>query len=262
MRTEITAYYQRGLEAARLQVTPWGRLEFLRTWDLLIRTLPQTPAEVLDVGGAAGIYAGPLASVGYRVKLVDPMAEHVALASSLPGVTATVGDARRLDAADASVDAVLLFGPLYHLPEREDRLAAWREAARVVRPGGVVMAATISRFASLLDGFVKGYVREPRFARMLETTLATGEHQPPEGTPWFTTAYFHHPDELPGEVADAGLELDRIAIVEGPLWIMAERVADWIDDEERLGWLRRVETEPSLLGSSSHLMTICRRPSA
>ena len=97
---------------------------------------------------------------------------------------------------------MLLLGPLYHLPERADRLAAWREAARVVRPGGVVMAATISRFASLLDGFVKGYVREPQFAQMLETTLATGEHQPPEGTPWFTTAYFHHPDELPGEEED------------------------------------------------------------
>ncbi|WP_203912319.1 class I SAM-dependent methyltransferase [Rhizocola hellebori] len=262
MRTEITAYYQRGLEAARLQATPWGRLEFLRTWDLLTRTLPEAPADVLDVGGGAGIYAGPLAFSGYRVQLVDPMAEHVAQAALLPGVTATVGDARRLDLADASVDAVLLLGPLYHLTERADRLAAWREAARVVRPGGVVMAATISRFASLLDGFVKGYVSDARFAGMLETTLPTGAHQPPEGTPWFTTAYFHHPDELPGEVAEAGLELDRIAFVEGPLWIMGDRVADWIDDEERLRWLRRIETEPSLLGSSSHLMTICRRRSA
>jgi hypothetical protein len=66
------------------------------------------------------------------------------------------------------------------------------------------MAATISRFASLLGGFVKGYVREPKFAQMLETTLPTGAHQPPDGAPWFTTAYFHHPDELPGEVAQAG----------------------------------------------------------
>jgi 2-polyprenyl-3-methyl-5-hydroxy-6-metoxy-1,4-benzoquinol methylase len=61
-----------------LQETPWGRLEFLRTWDLMARALPQPPADVLDVGGGAGIYAGPLASSGYRVTLVDPVAEHVA----------------------------------------------------------------------------------------------------------------------------------------------------------------------------------------
>ena len=85
---------------------------------------------------------------GYQVKLVDPMAEHVAVAASLPGVTAVVGDARRLDAADASVDAVLLFGPLYHLIERADRLTALREARRVARPGGVVLAVGISRFAT------------------------------------------------------------------------------------------------------------------
>ena len=46
------------------------------------------------------------------------------------------GDARALPFADASADALLLLGPLYHLQERADRLRALREAARVLRPGG------------------------------------------------------------------------------------------------------------------------------
>jgi ubiquinone/menaquinone biosynthesis C-methylase UbiE len=48
------------------------------------------------------------------------------------------GDARELDLADASVDAVLLLGPLYHLRQRSDRVRALAEARRVVRPGGPV----------------------------------------------------------------------------------------------------------------------------
>lgn len=262
MTEEIVDYYRRGLEPDRLAGNAWSRLEFRRTWDLLTRTLPAAPATVLDVGGAAGVYASPLAEHGYQVHVVDMTPEHVAQAAKLPGVTAEVGDARDLRLPDASVDAVLLFGPLYHLVERADRIQAWREAARVVRPGGVIMAATISRYASLLDGFVKGFVREPDFATMLETTLPTGVHRNlgVDRPGWFTTAYFHHPDELPGEVLDAGLELERVCFIEGPLWMMEQRLAEWVEDDRLLDWLRRVEAEPSLFGASSHLMTICRRP--
>jgi 2-polyprenyl-3-methyl-5-hydroxy-6-metoxy-1,4-benzoquinol methylase len=53
-----------------------GRLEYLRTWDVLIRVLPAAPATVLDVGGATGAYAGPLAASGYAVRVVDPVPEH------------------------------------------------------------------------------------------------------------------------------------------------------------------------------------------
>ena len=50
---EIGAYYDRGEEQRRLG--DWGRLEFLRTRELLARFLPAPPAIVLDVGGAAGL---------------------------------------------------------------------------------------------------------------------------------------------------------------------------------------------------------------
>ena len=118
---------------------------------------------MLDVGGATGVYAGPLAAAGYQVRVIDPVPAHVADGRRPAGVTATVGDARSLPAADREADAVLLFGPLYHLLEGGDRVAAWREAARVVRPGGVVVGATINRFASFFDGFVKDYYLDPSF---------------------------------------------------------------------------------------------------
>ena len=119
VQDEISAYYRRMGELTRL-ASGVGRLEYLRTWDIITRELPPAPASILDVGGATGVYAGPLAAAGHRVHLVDPIPEQVAAAAELPGVTATVGDARDLDQADASVDAVLMFGPLYHLHDRAD----------------------------------------------------------------------------------------------------------------------------------------------
>jgi SAM-dependent methyltransferase len=259
---EVHAYYALLGEHDRLRVPAAGRLEYLRTWDLLIRLLPPAPARVVDVGGATGIYAGPLAAAGYRVHVVDPLPAHAAAAAALAGVTAAVGDARRLPAADATADAVLLLGPLYHLMERADRVRAWREAARVVRPGGPVAAATIGRYASAFDGIARGFYRLDGYAAMVDMTLASGAHHPPDGAPWFTTAYFHEPAEAAGEATEAGLAVERVAVIEGPLWTagrLDEVLADEAETAHLLRLLRRVEADPALLASSSHLMTVARR---
>lgn len=258
----IAAYYERGRERARLQTD--GRLEFLRTQELLGRFLPGPPASVLDVGGGAGIHARPLLDAGYDVHLVDPMPLHVEQARQDGVLAAQVGDARRLEFGDGSFDAVLLLGPLYHLVDAADRLRALREAARVVRPGGVVIAAAISRFASTIDGLLHGFLDEPGFEAIVERDLADGVHQNPAARPgWFTTAYFHHPDELALEVAAAGLADGRLIAVEGPGTLLADP-APWLDDgprqEQLLRAIRRVESEPALLGSSSHLLAIAYRP--
>ncbi|MGW4460831.1 class I SAM-dependent methyltransferase [Micromonospora sp. NPDC004704] len=262
LRSEVMDYYRRGGERDRL-ADGQGRLEYLRTWDVLTRVLPGAPAEVLDVGGATGVYAGPLAEAGYRVHVVDPVPEHVVAAASRPGVTAEVGDARELPVPDASVDAVLLLGPLYHLLEREQRVSAWREAKRAVRPGGVVVAAMICRWASMFDGFVHGYYDDPSFRELVEGVLVDGVHRnvDPEKS-FFTSAYFHDPAEVAGEVTDSGLVVERAVAVEGPLWQAGPRLAGILADPDRtelmLDMLRRVEEEPTLLGASSHFLAVAR----
>ena len=76
LEPEIRRYYEAGQEAGRLE-DPVSRWERVRTLDLLVRFLPPAPAVVLDVGGAAGAYAFPLAEMGYIVDLVDPVPLHV-----------------------------------------------------------------------------------------------------------------------------------------------------------------------------------------
>ena len=173
-----------------------------------------------------------------------------------------VGDARKLDRADKSVDVVLLFGPLYHLIEHSDRLAALREAYRILKSGGLVFAVGISRFASTLDGLCQGYQKDPEFVEIVRRDLAEGQHRNPNNHPaYFTTAFLHHPEELKAEVEEAGLYCEKMLAIEGPGWLLQNFEEHWNEPSRRerlleaISWL---ETEPSVLGMSAHIMVVAK----
>jgi SAM-dependent methyltransferase len=157
---EIVEHYDREIDEAQRITEGLRQLELLRTREIVRRHLPSAPRRILDVGGGAGVHATWLAGDGHHVHLIDPVPRHVEQARQ-GGITAELGDARQLRFAGASFDAVLLFGPLYHLTDAGDRVGALREAARVVDPDGLVFVAAISRFASLFDGLARGSCSTP-----------------------------------------------------------------------------------------------------
>ncbi len=266
---DIAAHYASGYEESRLRTGP-GKIEDERTRELLARFLPPAPATVLDVGGGPGGYACRLARQGYTVHLIDIVALHVQQARQkstqqpeYPLASASVGDARALAWRDASVDAVVFLGPLYHLTDRSDRLHALDEARRVLKPDGVLLAAGISRFASTLDGLRSRYLRDSQFVEIVRQALRDGQHRNPAKNPaYFTDAFFHHPDELRDEILTTGLSVEGIYGVEGPAWLLRD-IDDWWNDATQRQTLlflaRTLETEPSLLGVSAHLLAVARK---
>lgn len=249
-------------EGDRLTASADGRLELLRTRELLQRFLPLAPARILDVGGGPGIHARWLVDDGYQVELIDPIARHVEQAAKV--CEARVGDARQLDAADASYDVVQLLGPLYHLPALQDRRMALSEARRAVKPGGLVAAAAINRYASLFEHVTYAHLHTDRMEASIESILRTAVY---DGNRGFTLAYFHRADELAEELRDAGLTNVEVFGVEGPAWSALKAVEQQpgpgpTDDlfASVLTAARLAEPYPELLAASSHLLAFGRAP--
>ena len=173
---------------------------------------------------------------------------------------------RDLQYEDQQVDAVLLFGPLYHLTRRADRLKCLREAYRVLRTGGILMAVGISRFISMVNCLADGLIEDPNFVSIVERDLQDGQHRNPTDNPeFFTTAFFHHPDELQNEVETAGFRLKDLLAVEGPARLLRDFAVHWQHPQKRewlLELVRNVERERHLFGMSTHLMVIADKQAA
>ncbi len=264
---EILSFYRQTQESKRLTNDVRGQIEFTRTQEIVTRYLPVPPAVVLDIGGGAGPYACWLAKMGYEVHLVDPVDLHVEQAKEAsnqqpetPIASISLGDARALRFASMSADAVLLLGPLYHLIDKSDRLFALREAYRVLRNGGIMVAAGISRFASLLDFFCKDRLGNSVSRDIVQHDLETGYHRnPTENLEFFTDAYLHRPDELRSELVEVGFQHQATLAVQGPSWLFKSVERYWMEPDQRavvLDFIRKVEAEPSILGMSSHILAI------
>jgi SAM-dependent methyltransferase len=264
----VQRYYDRAPEEDRLRHGA-SQLEAARTRELIERHARRPPATAVDVGGAAGAYAMWLAEAGYEVHLIDASPRLVAAArraastSPAPLASCEVGDARALPFPAGFADIVLLLGPLYHLTTAQGRARALAEAKRVLKPEGVLFAAAISRWASSMDGLSRDLFVDPRFAAIVDRDLRDGQHRnTTEREDYFTTAYFHPPEELREEVAGAGFTVEGVYGLEGPGWILPDFDERWEDARRRSDLVRvarALEAEPSVLGLSAHLLAVGRR---
>ncbi len=267
---KILSFYRQTEEANRLTTNAKGQLEFVRTQEIITRYLPEPPAVILDIGGGSGPYSCWLAKAGYEVHLVDPVDLHVEQAKEAsdhqpehPIASVSLGDARALRFSSMFADAVLLLGPLYHLIDQSDRLLALGEAYRVLRDGGVMVAAGISRFASMLDSFFEDRLSDLVHRNIVQSDLETGYHRNlTESLKYFTDAYLHRPETLSSEVVEAGFRHQATLAVEGPVWLFESFKKYWVDPNLHpmvLDLIRKVEAEPSILGMSAHILAIGRK---
>ena len=259
------SHYESGIEKNRL-LSGTNNLEFYRTKQILSRFLPRKPATILDAGGGPGRYSFWLAGKGHSVHLIDVMPLHIQQAREVQRrskqrlASVSLGDARKLDFEHRTFDTVLLFGPLYHLIQRKERLKALSEAYRVLKPRGRLFAAAISRFTSTLDGSSRGWIRDPTFMKIVKQDLKNGQHRNPRNVPeYFTTAFFHHPNELKAEIIQAKFKSVELYAITGFAWLLPEFNKLWSDRALRgrlLALLEMTEGEPSMMGVSDHLLAM------
>jgi ubiquinone/menaquinone biosynthesis C-methylase UbiE len=268
-KDKIIQYYTSGIEKNRFALDYFA-LEGFRTKSIIKRYVrDKQHLKIADIGGGTGYYAHWLQEMGHEVTLVDLTPENIHLAKSISAEKNIklreylVGDATNLPLPAESFDLVLLMGPLYHLTESTDRVKAIKEAGNILKPGGTLLCAIISRYASVMDGLHRDLVMDPMFEKILHNDLDTGIHLNPTGEPdYFTTAYFHRPAELKTELITGGLEFDKLVAVEGLGYTISHISEKWKNDDyrKRLSTiLTRLESNADVLACSPHIIGIAHK---
>jgi S-adenosylmethionine-dependent methyltransferase len=154
---------------------------------------------------------------------------------------------------------VLLLGPLYHLLSEEARRTALHESWRILRPGGLMFAAFIIRYAPIRDTakYDPAWILEHR--DVMERILTTDAHASrSEGG--FTDAFFAHPSEIRPLLHTAGFEMIDLVAGEGVVSLIDDQINDlrgelreaWVDLNYRLG------KDPDVHGAAEHLLAVSR----
>lgn len=264
---DVLDSYNTGKEKGRLH-KGIGLVEFERTKEILAEMLPSPPAVIYDIGGGYGEYSYYLGSLGYDVYLYDIAEKNIEMSYELAqeyGVTikcAEVADARSIGRPDESADAILLFGPMYHIMEKDERRLCLRECFRLLKKGGILFTAGITKFATALK-YVCAYDYKPmidddEFYKSLEIEVKTGIHtKKPMGL-----AKFFDPKELGSEIESAGfIDVDLRGIM-GPTTAIRNLDEAWQNEKKRESIMRIVrlfEKEESIMGLSTHFLVISRK---
>lgn len=167
--------------------------EFRLAWLLQHSPVPAHGARVADIGCGGGLMALPLAARGARVIGVDRSQRSLraAQARRAHGTLFVHADLHRCPLADGCIDVALLADVLEHV---DDWASAVHEAARLLRPGGVLYVNTINKTLR---------------ARLLAVSLAEGLGLVPRGT--HDAAMFVRPQDLCATAARAGLRRLELA---------------------------------------------------
>lgn len=272
---DVLTFCSESIEKGQLNKT-LGEVEFYRTKEIIARYLSKDKKQVIYcIGGKKGAYANWLAQMGHEVHFFDVVPEHITYASTLQSEGAYYGvkafelcEARAIQRMSASADLVLLMEPLCYLMECEQRLAAIKEAKRLLKKDGMLITSGISRFSSTLWGLsVYGEnnkcLGEDAFCEMIDKEIAEGQHIRPVGYEELEErAFFYLPGELWEEIEVCGMDIENIFAVEGPILLVHELEEKWQNenDRERLMQLvKKVEMEEDIMGMSPHLLAIAKR---
>lgn len=219
------------------------RFEFPVTMHYLKRHLKDS-SRILDIGGGPGRYSIELAKDGHDVSLFDLAEENIKLAKekaleqNVKLNNFHVGDARDLSCfEEETFDAVLVFGPLYHLSSESERKMVIHEALRILKPGGLIAVSFISHYAPLNDVVRRYPLTLKEQKDKLLGFLDHGMHISSENEPGFIDAFFCDPSKIQPFFDSFGIEKlsffgaeSFIAQSEGKLIDLGEDILhEWID---------------------------------
>lgn len=158
-------YYNHFNEDHRLQ-TRHGRVEFITNVKYIKETLNGDKNKlILDIGAGTGAYSHYFANEGYPVTAIELVDHNIEVFKSKNSDANVIkGNALDLSLFDDEIfDVTLLFGPMYHLLTKEEKLKALSEAKRVTKSNGKIFVSYyMNDYAILTYGFIKKHILESK----------------------------------------------------------------------------------------------------
>ncbi|MGI5064331.1 class I SAM-dependent methyltransferase [Treponema denticola] len=155
----LRSFYDDIDEDSRLNRSRQGQLEYITTMNYIHR-YAKTGAKILEIGAGTGRYSIALAKEGYNVTAVELVESNLEVlkknSTGIENIISYQGDALNLDRfEDNQFDITLLFGPMYHLYDKKEVHKALDEAIRVTKKGGIILTAFLSVYAIMNNNYLK-----------------------------------------------------------------------------------------------------------
>ena len=257
MMTELEQYYNKFNEEKRLD-SRHGKVEFITSMKYIHEYLGgDTTKKILDIGAGTGKYSVALAEEGYDVSAVELVKHNLGLLKAKnSSVKAYQGNALKLRRFENDTfDVTLLFGPMYHLFTKEDKVRALCEAKRVTKPGGIIFVAYVMNEYSILTyGFKQKHiaecVRDGRISEEFQCMSAPSD--------LYDDVRIEQIDALNQE---AGLERIKIITPDGPANYMRQVLNSLTEEEFELFIQYHLSTceRQDLIGAAAHTVDILRK---
>ncbi|GAL34034.1 biotin synthesis protein bioC [Vibrio maritimus] len=259
----LIAQYTDADEHSRLTRQYIAQLEYDTTMHLLNGYLGKGK-DVCELGAATGRYSLEFASQGCNVTAVELVPDQVRILKENALKQGLVLDVYEGNAChvpfieDESQDLCVILGPLYHLKTVHERQQAIQEAKRILKPGGVLAIAYISKF------FVAGLFAQ-RFSHLitpevLDELNSKGTVSCDEADSFFQVGYFASPGEMETLVTQSGFSILLHAATDSFSRYLDSGVNS-LTPSQYQAWLSyHLSTclEPSLLGASNHGLVLAK----
>lgn len=266
---KVEQYYEKFDEKNRLQNDNSGKLEYEITIAILEKYLPAN-ATILDLGGAAGVYTFPLAKKGYKMyladlsdKLIKQAIEEKEKINENNIISCDVVNAINLEKYnDKQFDVVLLFGPLYHLLDKNERNRCIKEVYRVLKKDGLVFASFIPYLSGSI-AILDRYFRHPEQVdtKNLNQVFSTGKFNN-NALKGFQEGYYPTTDEIVQLFSDNEFETICIRSIRGFGYEKEDKIYD-IDDKEMfdtvIELINKTATDKSIVETCGHAMFIGKK---
>lgn len=260
LEVKVKDYYEDYDEDSRLIKDNSHSIEFITTTTYIDKYISKGD-KILEVGAATGRYSFYFAENGFDVTALELSEKHVDIMKNklnnislnMEVVQGNALDLSRFE--DETYDSILCLGPIYHLIHEEDRLRCIKECLRVLKPGGIIAVAYISKFAHFADMVKrnKDDIKDEGLQNIFKTCIESND---PDACFYFSTY-----EDIEKLMADSNVQKSTHIATDGIADMLRSSINSLTDEEFDLWMQYHLNTceNSNLIGYSKHCLYIGRK---